>query len=83
MSQIVLDIPDRSLSALKVPAEAAGGQLRLLAAMKLYELGEISSGVAAELAGISRVGFLSRLGEFGIPTFSMTEEELREDLQNA
>jgi predicted HTH domain antitoxin len=51
--------------------------------MKLYELGEISSGGAAELAGISRVGFLSRLGEFGIPTFSMTEEELREDLQNA
>ncbi len=83
MSQIVIDIPERSLSALKVPAEAAGDQLRLLAAMKLYELGEASSGVAAELAGISRVAFLSRLGEFGVPTFSMSEQELREDLENA
>lgn len=83
MSQIVLNIPDHSLSALNVPPQAAGGQLRLLAAMKLYELGKISSGAAAELAGTSRVEFLSRLGEFGIPTFAMTGDELREDLKNA
>jgi predicted HTH domain antitoxin len=83
MSQIVIDIPESSLSAMKVTANAAGDQLRLLAAMKLYELGEASSGVAAELAGISRVAFLSRLGEFGVPAFSMTEEEVREDLSNA
>ena len=83
MSQIVLEIPDHSLPALQVPAEAAGGELRLLAAMKLYDLGRVSSGAAAELAGISRVAFLSRLGEYGIPTFRMSEEEIRRELDNA
>ncbi len=83
MSQIVLEIPDHSLPALQVPAEAAGGELRLLAAMKLYELGRISSGAAAELAGVPRVAFLSKLGEYGIPTFRMSEEEICRELENA
>jgi predicted HTH domain antitoxin len=83
MSQIVLEIPDASLPALKVPAESAGNELRLLAAMKLFELGRISSGAAAELAGVARVAFLSRLGEYGIPTFNMTDDEIRRDRENA
>ncbi len=83
MSQIVLNIPDHTLPALRVPAEAAGSELRLLAAMKLYELGRISSGAAAELAGVPRVAFLSKLGEYGIPTFRMSEEEIRRELDNA
>jgi predicted HTH domain antitoxin len=83
VSQILLDIPDHSLPALNVPAEAAGGEVRLLAAMKLFELGRLSSGAAAEFAGISRVAFLSKLGEYGIPTFRMSEEELRGDLEHA
>jgi predicted HTH domain antitoxin len=34
--------------------------------MKLYELGRISSGAAAALAGVARVEFLARLGEYGV-----------------
>ena len=83
MSQIVLEIPDRSLEALSDSPEAAGKELRLAAAMKLYEIGRLTSGGAAELAGIARVEFLARLGEYGIPTFRLTGEELREDLERA
>ncbi|EGJ35395.1 MULTISPECIES: UPF0175 family protein [Moorena] len=51
--------------------------------MKLYELGKLSSGAAAQLAGIERVVFLSKLSDYGINTFRLTEAELTEDLANA
>jgi len=38
---------------------------------------------ADELAGIPKPLFLSRLADYGVPTFDLTEEELREDLKNA
>jgi predicted HTH domain antitoxin len=78
-----LDIPDRSLAAFSNSLETAGKELRLAAAMKLYEIGRLTSGGAAELAGVARVEFLSRLRDVGIPTFRLTEEELREDVERA
>ena len=52
-------------------------------AVKLYEMGKLSSGRAAELAGISRISFLQSLAQFGAPIFDLTREELKRDLQNA
>jgi predicted HTH domain antitoxin len=83
MSQIVLDIPEQSLDQLAVPREAAGQELRLLAALKLFEMQKISSGAAAELAGIPRVAFLSKLGSYGISTFRLTKEELEAEARLA
>ena len=40
--------------------------LRFLAAAKIYELGRISSGKAAQMAGLPRVEFLTKLGQYGI-----------------
>jgi predicted HTH domain antitoxin len=48
--------------------------------MKLHELGHLSSGAAAELAGISKVAFLHKLADFGVDAFRMTPEELARDL---
>lgn len=48
MSDITLSIPDEVLLALKVNADHLGAELRLSAAVKLYELGRISSGAAAK-----------------------------------
>jgi predicted HTH domain antitoxin len=52
-------------------------------AVRLYEAGKLSSGAAADLAGIPRTLFLARLGNFGVATFRLTEDELRRDLENA
>jgi predicted HTH domain antitoxin len=57
--------------------------LLLAAAVKLYEVGELSSGAAARLAGIPRVVFLSRLADFGVETFRLTEQELAEETRLA
>lgn len=83
VSSVPIDIPEATLLALKLDASTAGAELRLAAAMKLYELGRLSSGAAAELAGISRVGFLARLSEFGVETFRQSEAELASDLAQA
>ena len=82
MSQIVLDIPEDSLLALKVSEKQIGDELRMAAAAKLFELGKLSSGAAAELAGVPRALFLTKLDDYGVATFQMTEEELRRDLSS-
>ena len=55
----------------------------LVVAVKLYELGRLSSGAAANLAGISRTVFLSKLADYDVDTFRLTEAELAKDLANA
>jgi len=47
----------------------------MLAAVKLYELGRLSSGRAAELAGMARVELLLNLGRYRV--FPL-EDELRD-----
>jgi predicted HTH domain antitoxin len=79
MSQVILDIPNETLLALKTSTEEIGQTLRLMAAIKLYELGQLSSGAAAQLAGIPRVVFLSRLADYGVDTFNLTETQLLQE----
>ena len=83
MADVTMPIPEETLIALKLSPEEAGDALRLAAAMKLYELGRLSSGAAASLAGIPRAVFLSKLAEYGITTFHLSEEEIKEDLARA
>jgi predicted HTH domain antitoxin len=83
MSQIVLDISPETLLALKMSLEEAGEALRMAAAAKFYELGQLSSGAAAELAGVPRVVFLARLADYGVDTFDLTEEQLARETRLA
>lgn len=83
MSEITLSIPDETLLALKVNPDQLGAELRLAAAVKLYELGRMSSGAAAKLAGVPRTVFLFRLADYGVDTFTLSEEELRQETRLA
>jgi predicted HTH domain antitoxin len=58
-------------------------ELTMLIASKLYEDGTLSSGQAAELAGISKRSFIELLGRYGVSVFSTSLEDLESDIANA
>jgi predicted HTH domain antitoxin len=58
VQHVTIDIPKKVLLAEKTNTTAFAKEMRMLAAVKLFELGRLSSGRAAELAGMERVEFL-------------------------
>jgi predicted HTH domain antitoxin len=83
MEKIVLEIPDEVLISLKETPSEFSRDLLMLAAVKLYQMGRLSSGQEAQLAGIPRVSFLQSLSRYDVPIFNLTPEELRQDFENA
>jgi len=83
MSTIQIEVPDELLLSLKDTPEEFSRGFRMAAVAKLYEMQKISSGRAAQLADISRVQFLSTVGQYGVSVFDLTEEDLAQDLRNA
>jgi predicted HTH domain antitoxin len=70
------------VEALKESPETAGATVRMAAA-KLYGMGRLSAGAAARLAGVPRSVFLTRLADYGVDTFDLTDEDLDEETRLA
>ncbi len=83
MKTIQIDLPDEIFLSLKETPEELAQELRVASAVKLYELGKLSSGRAAELAGLSRISFLQLLARYDVSIFNIAEKELKQDLENA
>jgi len=81
MSTIQLEVPEEVLVSLKETPETISRELKILAAIKLFELGKLSSGRAAQLADLSKVEFLMLLGQYSVSPFSLTPEELAHDIE--
>lgn len=57
------------------------GDLKMILAAKLFDMGELSSGQAAKMAGISRREFLESVGKYGVSIFQYDADEVEEDLE--
>lgn len=52
--------------------------------VKLYELGKISSGIAAKVLGFSRLDFLEIIGKYRVSTIDFNDDDdLNNDIANA
>ena len=76
--QLVIHVPELVLLAEKTDEKAFAHELRMLAAIKLYEPGRLSSGRAAELAGVSRVEFLLSLKRYHVFPLEAELQELEQ-----
>jgi len=74
--KLEMDIPDAVLLAEKMAPPEFARHMKTVAAMKLYEMGRFSSGRAAELAGMSRVEFLTRTADYQVFPFASELEDL-------
>ena len=87
MGEVTIPYPSGLEESVQTTSGEVQQQIRLMAALKMFELGKLSSGKAAELAGLSRVGFLDACARYKVSVFNYTadelETEIRQDLESA
>jgi predicted HTH domain antitoxin len=83
MHTLNIEYPPEVLWALQKEPEEFEREARLLLALKLYESGKLSTGLAAKIAGMPRVLFLFTLGRYGLSPFGEEPNEIAGDLENA
>lgn len=85
MAANVLSIPypEELLLSLKETPNEFEAEARLLLAVKLYELGRVSTGMGARIAGMSRVEFFFALNRFDLSPIVLEPGELASDVANA
>lgn len=81
MSLLQLNLPDGFEQAVYITQAELESQVRLMAALKMFELGKLSSGKAAELAGVSRVEFFDLCGRYRVPIARYSADDLRSELE--
>ena len=84
MSENILKIKYSNdvLLSLKESKEEFEKEARYLLALKLYELGKISSGKAAKIADLNRVEFLMELKKYKVSPFQMGLDEILEEARS-
>lgn len=80
LKTLTISYDDDLLLSLKTNSAEFEAEARLLLAVKLYELDKVTTGRAAELAGMSRVEFIFALKRFGLSPICVEPEELADDI---
>ena len=52
-------------------------------AAQLYEMGKLSIGQAAQLAGYGKREFIEMLGSYGVSIFNYSADDIAKDIRNA
>jgi len=80
-----LSIPysDNLLIASGQSPEGLEAELRVLLAVKLFEMGRLSLGKSAEFAGLDKIAFMDELARNGVPVINLDEDQLQDELRDA
>jgi predicted HTH domain antitoxin len=81
VEELKIKYPSGFEHAVHMTKEEIEHHIRLMAALKMFELGKISSGKAAELAGMSRVEFFEACGRYRVSPFNYTDEEVEGEVK--
>lgn len=76
MKELSIEYPESLLAILNLSTESFEQEAKIALAVKLYEMGRLSSGQAASLAGITRVAFLLLCKRYGTASVEWDHEEL-------
>lgn len=82
MRTIEIEYPENIPAALNVSPEAFEQEARFALAVKLYEIGRLTSGQASRLAGVPRVAFLLECRKYGAKTVDWDQTELGAEFAN-
>lgn len=80
--QINIDVQKEVLLLLNQDINEFGKQLKLWAAIGLYQCGKLSIGRAATLSGLHRYDFENQLADLNIPISSLSLEDIEKELQH-
>jgi len=81
--QIFIKYPDLLSDALQQTRQEFEHEAKMAMKVKLFELGKLSSGMAANLAGMERVAFLLSLHRYSVAKIDLDTADLEPDLKNA
>jgi predicted HTH domain antitoxin len=83
MNTLKIDYPPEVLWALGQNPDEFEADARRRLAISLYESGKLTTGLAAQLAGVPRVQFMFLLGDYSLSPFGESADELEDDLKDA
>lgn len=83
MTGITFDLPDTAFSAPRKTPDEFAQEMRIAAAVKWYELEQVSQGKAAGIAGLTRAELIETLSRYKVAPFQYTEADLLRELSNA
>ncbi|HKK10286.1 MAG TPA: UPF0175 family protein [Bacteroidales bacterium] len=82
--QISISFPEDLANSLKLKTEEFESEIKIISLVKLYELGKISSGYAAEILNMERTDFLQLLHKYQVSYFNESSvDEIENDYKNA
>ncbi len=81
---INIEYPESLANTLRLSSKDFASEIKTSSLVKLYELGKVSSGVAARVLGLSRLDFLELLAKYNVSVLGGNDtDDLNEDIANA